>query len=61
MVKKNYKEHNEELWNIFSQFSADYQRALITIGELQAENEILKGILKKYNIKITEEPVKNFV
>jgi len=50
--KQHYKERNEELWDIFSQLCADYERALINIGELQVENEILKGTLKKHNIEI---------
>lgn len=50
--KQNYKERNEELWDVFSQLYADYERALISIGELQAENEILKCILEKHNIEI---------
>ena len=57
MIKKNYKERNEELWDVFSQLSEEYNRALIRIGELQAENEILKGLLKKYNIEIPQRHV----
>ncbi len=52
MKKKHYKERNEELWDAFSQISEEYNRALIRIGELQVENEILKSILEKYNIEI---------
>ena len=52
MAKINYKERNEELWDAFSQISEEYNRALIRIGELQVENEILKSILEKYNIEI---------
>jgi NADH:ubiquinone oxidoreductase subunit D len=54
MQKKYYKERNEELWDVFSQLSDDYNRALIRIGELQAENEILKSILKKHHIEIPQ-------
>lgn len=52
MTKLNYKERNEELWDAFSQVLDEYNRALLRIGELQTENEILKGILEKFDIKI---------
>lgn len=52
MAKINYKERNEELWDAFSQVLDEYNRAMLRIGELQAENEILKGILEKFNIEI---------
>lgn len=52
MKKKNYKERNEELHDIFEQLLSDHQLALERIGELRAENEILKGILNKNGIEI---------
>jgi hypothetical protein len=57
MIKKHYKERNEELWDIFSQLLEEHNRALIRIGELQAENEILKGILEKNNIEIPRKHI----
>ena len=39
---------------MFYQLSNDYEKALILIGELQAENEILKGVLVRNKIEIPE-------
>ena len=52
MKKKNYKERNEELHDLFKELLSDHRLVLESIGELRAENEILKGILQKYGIKI---------
>jgi hypothetical protein len=52
MKKKNYKERNEELHDLFQEFLSDHRLVLESIGELRAENEILKGILQKYGIEI---------
>jgi hypothetical protein len=49
---KNYKERNEELHGLFSELLCAHQVTLENIGELRAENEILKGILKKHGIEI---------
>lgn len=57
MIKKHYKERNEELWNIFSELLEEHNGALIRIGELQAENENLKGILEKNNIEIQKKHI----
>ncbi len=51
-MKKNYKERNEELHDLFSELLCAHQVILENIGELRAENEILKGILKKNGIEI---------
>lgn len=50
MKKKNYKERNEELHDLFEKF--DHRLVLESIGELRAENEILKSILHKHGIEI---------
>lgn len=52
MKKKNYKERYEELHDLFNEFLSDHRLVLERIGELRAENEILKGILHKYGIEI---------
>ena len=52
MKKKSYKERNEELHDLFIELLSDHRRVLESIGELRAENEILKGILQKYGIEI---------
>jgi metal-responsive CopG/Arc/MetJ family transcriptional regulator len=52
MRKKNYKERNEELHDLFQEFLSEYRRALENIGELRAENEFLKGILQKHGLEI---------
>ncbi|MBS4022084.1 MAG: hypothetical protein KGZ79_06645 [Dethiobacter sp.] len=52
MKMKNYKERNEELHELFSELLCAHQVTLKNMGELQAENEILKGILKKHGIEI---------
>ncbi len=52
MKKKNYKERNEELHDLFSELLCAHQVILENLGELQAENEILKGVLKKHSIEI---------
>ncbi|MFZ3101759.1 MAG: hypothetical protein WA131_01890 [Desulfitobacteriaceae bacterium] len=49
---KHYKERNEELQDLFSELLSEYRLILENIGELRAENEILKGILQKYGIEI---------
>ncbi len=51
-MKKNYRERNEELHDLFSELLCAHQVILENIGELRAENEILKGILKKHGIEI---------
>jgi len=55
MMQKNNKQSAEEMTDMFYQISNDYEKALIRIGELQAENEILKGILIKNKIEIPEK------
>ncbi len=57
MKKINYKERNEELHDLFSELLCAHQEILENIGELRAENEILKGILKKHGIEI---PTRHF-
>ncbi|MEG6521065.1 hypothetical protein [Desulfotomaculum sp. 1211_IL3151] len=52
MIRKNYKERYEELYNIFQELLSDHRQVLKSLGELRAENEILMGILKKYGIEI---------
>ena len=52
MEKKHYKERNEELHDLFSELLSEYRQILENIGELRAENEILKGILKRHGIEI---------
>ena len=52
MEKKHYKERNEELHDLFSEFLSEYRHILENISELRAENEILKGILKSHGIGI---------
>lgn len=52
MEKKHYKERNEELHDLFSELLSEYRLILENIGELRAENEILKGILKSHGIEI---------
>ena len=54
-MQKNNKQSAEEMTDMFYQISNDYEKALIRIGELQAENEILKGILIKNKIEIPEK------
>ena len=57
MKKNTYKERHEELHDLFSELLCAHQETLESIGELRAENEILKGILKKYGIEI---PTRHF-
>ncbi|MDD5702781.1 MAG: hypothetical protein PHU23_12120 [Dehalococcoidales bacterium] len=52
MKKKNYKERNEELHDLFEKLLSDHRLVLESIGELRAENEILKNILYKHGIEI---------
>ena len=52
MEKKHYKERNEELHDLFSEFLSEYRLILENVGELRAENKILKGILQKHDIEI---------
>ena len=54
MMEKDYKQSAEEMTDMFYQLSNDYEKVLIRIGELQAENEILKGILIRNKIEIPE-------
>ena len=54
MMQKYYKQTAEEVTDMFYQLSNDYEKALIRIGELQAENEILKGVLVRNKIEIPE-------
>ena len=53
-MEKDYKQSLEDLTDMFYQLSNDYEKALIRTGELQAENEILKGILVRNKIEIPE-------
>jgi len=52
MMQKNNKQSAEKMTDMFYQLSNDYEKVLIRIGELQAENEILKGILIRNKIEI---------
>ena len=52
MKKKNYKERYEELHDLFNQLLSDHRLVFESIGEMRAENEILKGILRKHGIEI---------
>ena len=52
MRKKNYKERNEELHDLFEKLLSDHRLVLESIGELRAENEILKSMLHKHGIEI---------
>lgn len=52
MKKKNYKERNEELHDLYDELLSAHREILENVGELRAENEILKGILKKHGIEI---------
>ncbi|MDO7788789.1 hypothetical protein [Desulforamulus aquiferis] len=57
MKKKNYKERYEELHDLFNELLSGHRLVLESIGELRAENEILKGILHKYGIEIPAKHV----
>lgn len=57
MGKKHYKERNEELHDIFSELLSDYRQILENIGDLRAENEILKNILNSHGIDIPAKHV----
>ena len=53
-MKDDYKVRYEEQCELFQQFLSAYDEAYIKVGELQAENEILKGILSKHGLEIPE-------
>jgi len=47
---KDYKERNDELWDVNSILSADYYKAVEQIGELKAEINYLLGVLEENNL-----------